>query len=71
MRVDVSFEVFVCIFQKSKYEFWMNYVEVGKSCRCGYEGQSLFKLSGCWVACLKVGDFLGDVYASAGLLCCQ
>jgi hypothetical protein len=49
--------LFKCLyyfFQKSKYKFWMNYVEVGKSCRCGYDSQSLFKLCGCWVACLKV-----------------
>jgi hypothetical protein len=30
----VCFKCLYYFFQKSKYEFWMNYVEVGKSCRC-------------------------------------
>jgi hypothetical protein len=57
VRAYASFELFVCFFQKSKYDFCMHCMDVDKSYKYGYEGHPLFKLCECWVGCLKVGMF--------------
>jgi hypothetical protein len=58
-------------FQKSKYDSYMHFVDVGESCNYGYEDYPLSKLCGCWVRSLKVEIFWLDVYVGARLLYCM